>query len=157
MTHFNHIPVASYVCSKAIRDIGSYKLMCYTTKPQINGKRVMPDARSLQFLSYDKAASHQMAVGSLTKMGLSTRTDAIHIYDNHVFNAETITMPFGKYKGLLLDEIYTKDPNYIAWLANTVKPTSYINRLIQMQCALWATVTHSDPIVEFKHAQLSVV
>ncbi|WP_188740063.1 exodeoxyribonuclease X C-terminal domain-containing protein [Shewanella inventionis] len=150
MLHFNQIPVASYVCGQSARNQGSYKLMCYTSK-QNNGKREMPDARRLSFLAYDKTTSEEMAINRLIKMGLSQRNDAIHVFDNHIFNAETIKLPFGKYKGLLLEDVYLKDPSYIAWLAGTVKPTSLVNRCIQLQCSKWTISKQPDPVIEFRN------
>lgn len=147
MSYFTHIPVASYVCNKTCRNTGSYKLMRYLTRPQANGRRVMPDTQMLSYLSYSEDVSNELAIERLKRMSLNSKTDTIHVYDNHVFNAEDIKLSFGKYKGLLLEEVYLSDPSYVRWLASTIKPTSFINRCIQLQCQKWSASDRVDPII----------
>jgi len=152
MNHFTSIPVASYVCCQSNRGHGSYKLMCFVVKPQPNGKRVMPHQSMISYLSYNETVSHEMAIERLSRMSLSNRTDTIHVYDTHVFNAEGLTIQFGKYKGSLLSDVFIEDPAYIRWMATTIKPTSFTNRCIQLQCQKWAQSNHGDPVLKSRHA-----
>ena len=50
----------------------------------------------------------------------------------------SIKLSFGKYKGLSLDELHSKDPKYLLWLKNTSKvddKTSPTMRAILKYCA----------------------
>lgn len=64
------------------------------------------------------------------KMLLDQNPDIKHFLQLKLVGTDTsYVMPYGKFKGLSLDKIYTINPNYIDWLKSNCKNESLMNEL----------------------------
>jgi uncharacterized protein (DUF3820 family) len=150
MSLHNPTQITSYVCSKPLRYSGSYKLISYTKT--FNQVKEKPVSSMLEHLSYDHQSSTFMAIKRLIHSSLDLN-NTIHTFENHVFNTDGVPLSFGKYKGKLLSDVYLIDPGYISWLANIIKPTSFINQCILLQCQKWSQTNRIDPVLEYRKHQ----
>jgi len=83
-------------------------------------------------LAFDPAAAEGESVSALTMIARITRKNGIDFdgFRNLLGvnaptsrlqrTASTIVMPFGKYTGRTLEEIYQADPDYLEWVSRAV-------------------------------------
>lgn len=128
--------VSSQVAEKVFRSIGEFNRgrtatngyyaisMATAYRPYYGFWRVFPDVQAPLFIrtlavTFDTASERAFAL--LQNCNICLKVLDNHIFESYYGSADDI-IPFGKYRGKRMSEIYYIDPSYVLWLANKFQP-----------------------------------
>ncbi|MBE8233028.1 MAG: hypothetical protein HAW67_04775 [Endozoicomonadaceae bacterium] len=112
-------------------------LLRYSVKtPSFFAKKTKALINYVKPLCLDIAESRKMAL-KYAKQFASNNPNYVVEFDIEVMDAGNTQLTFGKYKGRTLNELYSINPAYVQWIAESMTPRNFEMQKIVRQCKIW--------------------